>query len=71
VKVLLDEMLPVGVGELLPGHDVSTAAYAGLPAVPNGEVIGRAVVADFDAFVTLDRGIRQQPNLRGMASRSC
>lgn len=28
MKVLLGEMLPIGVRELLPGHDVSTAAYA-------------------------------------------
>jgi hypothetical protein len=39
VKVLLDEMLPIGARELLPGHDVSTAAYAGLAGVPNGELI--------------------------------
>jgi len=29
VKIRLDEMLPIGVRELLTGHDVSTAGYAG------------------------------------------
>lgn len=63
MKVLLDEMLPIGVRELLPGHDVSTAAYAGLAGVPNGELIRRAVAAGFDVIVSLDRGIPRQQNL--------
>lgn len=60
MKVLLDEMLPIGVRELLPGHVVSTAAYAGLP---NGELIDRAVAAGFDVIMSLDRGIPHQQNL--------
>lgn len=63
MKVLLDEMLPIDVRELLPGHDVSTAAYAELAGVPNGELIRRAVAAGFDVIVSLDRGIPQQQNL--------
>ncbi len=39
MKVLLDEMLPIGVRELLPGHNVFTAAHAGLAGIPNGEMI--------------------------------
>ena len=64
MKVLLDEMLPIGVRELLPGHEVSTAGYAGLAGLPNGELIRRAVEASFDVIVTLDRGIPQQQNVR-------
>jgi hypothetical protein len=63
VKVLLDEMLPIGVRELLPGHDVSTAAYVGLAGISNGEMIKRAIAAGFDVIVTLDRGIPHQQNL--------
>lgn len=63
MKVLLDEMLPIGVRELLPSHDVSTAAYAGLAGLPNGELIDRAVAAGFDVLVSLDRGILYQQNL--------
>lgn len=63
MKVLLDEMLPIGVRELLPGHEVSTAAYAGLAGLSNGELIRRAVEASFEVIVTLDRGIPLQQNL--------
>ena len=61
MKVLLDEMLPIGVRG--SGHDVSTAGYAGLAGLPNGELISRAVAAGFDVIVSLDRGIPQQQNL--------
>ena len=63
MKVLLDEMLPIGVRELLPGHDVSTAAYADLAGLPNGELIDRAVAAGFNVVVSLDRGIPHQQDL--------
>jgi hypothetical protein len=63
LRVLLDEMLPTGVRELLPGHDVVTVAYAGFAGLPNGELISRAVGAGFDVIVTLDRGIEHQQNL--------
>ena len=43
MKVILDEMLPIGLRELLPAHDVVTAAYAGLAGIPNGELISRAI----------------------------
>jgi hypothetical protein len=56
-------MLPIGVRELLPGHDLSTAAYAGLAGLPNGELIERAAEAGFDVIVSLDRGIPHQQNL--------
>lgn len=63
MKVLLDEMLPVGVRELLPSHDVYTAAYVGLAGVSNGELIRRAIDAGFEVVVSLDRGIPHQQNL--------
>lgn len=63
MKVLLDEMLPIGVRELLPGHEVSTASFAGLAGLPNGELIRRAVEAGLEVIVSLDRGIPQQQNL--------
>lgn len=63
MKVLLDEMLPVGVRELLPDHEVVTASYAQLSGIPNGEMIDGAVAAAFDVIVTLDVGIPFQQNL--------
>ena len=63
MKVLLDEMLPIGLRELLTEHDVVTAGYAGLAGIPNGQMIEGAIAADFDVILTLDRGIQHQQNL--------
>lgn len=63
MKVLLDEMLPIGVRNLLPQHDVTTAGYAGLAGLANGELIRRAVASGYDVIVSLDRGIPKQQNL--------
>ncbi len=63
MRVLLDEMLPIGVREFLPSHEVYSAAYAGLAGISNGEMIRRAIDAGFDVIVTLDRGIPRQQNL--------
>ncbi len=63
MKVQLDEMLPIGLRELLPAHDVVTAAYAGLAGIPNGDLISRAIAAGFGVIVTLDLGIPYQQNL--------
>jgi len=63
LRVLLDEMLPIGIRDLLPTHEVQSAAFAGLAGLSNGEMIRRAVAAGFEAIVTLDRGIPHQQNL--------
>ena len=63
MKVLLDEMLPIGVREFLPSHEVESASHAGLAGISNGEMIRRAIDAGFDVIVTLDRGISHQQNL--------
>ncbi len=63
MKVLLDEMLPIGVRDFLPEHEVVTAAYAGLAGVSNGVMITRAQEEGFDVIVSLDRGIPHQQNL--------
>ncbi len=42
MKVLLDEMLPVGVADLLADHRVTTAKAAGYAGLTNGELIRQA-----------------------------
>ncbi len=39
MKVLLDEMLPVGVADLLADHQVTTAKAADYAGLTNGELI--------------------------------
>ena len=48
----------------MTGHDVSTAAEAGLGAVTNGYLL-KAAEGRFDVLVTTDQNIRYQQNLTG------
>jgi len=63
VKVLLDEMLPVGVAELLADHQVTTAKAAGYTGFTNGELIRQAEQARYDVLVTADRNMPAQQNI--------
>ncbi|MEX2548547.1 MAG: hypothetical protein WD830_12295 [Chloroflexota bacterium] len=66
MRILLDEMLPIGLRELLPEQDVVTAQFAGLAGLPNGELLRQAIALGFDLLLTQDRGIPQQQNLAGL-----
>jgi predicted nuclease of predicted toxin-antitoxin system len=64
VRVLLDENLPVEFATLLQGHEVQTVSGLRWQGLKNGELLERAV-GRFDAFVTMDRNIKQQQVLAG------
>lgn len=62
MRVLLDECVPEAFAEILVGHDVFAVSKLGWSGITNGELLDRAVEKQFDAFVTLDKGIPyQQP----------
>jgi hypothetical protein len=63
VKVLLDEMLPVGVARLLPGHDVTTVQQAGFKGLANGILLQHAVSGGYDVLLTADRSLPAQQNI--------
>jgi hypothetical protein len=63
VRIVLDEMLPVGVAELLPDHEVVTAKAAGYGGLTNGELLRRAVEDGFIVLLTADRNLPAQQNL--------
>lgn len=63
MKVLLDEMLPAAVAELLPEEDVTTARAAGYGGLSNGELIRRATDDGFDVLLTADRNLPAQQNI--------
>jgi len=71
VKVLLDEMLPIGVREFFPSHEVYSAAHAGFAGISNGEMIRRAIAASFDVVVSPDRGIPPSRTWSSTGSASC
>lgn len=62
-KILLDECIPRPLARYLPGHYVRTASQMGWASIVNGELIELAE-ADFEVFITVDKGILYQQNLR-------
>ena len=61
-KILLDECIPRPLAQYLPAHDVRTTPQMGWASISNGELIELAE-ADFDVFITVDKGILYQQNL--------
>jgi hypothetical protein len=61
----MDECVPRKLANQLPGHEVQTVPEAGLAGTSNGELLRLAELAGFEAFLTIDRGIEYQQNLRG------
>lgn len=65
MRVLLDESLPVDFAAELKGHDVQTVRDQGWTGLLNGELLRRARER-FDVFVTMDRNLPHQQNLRAI-----
>lgn len=67
MKVLLDECLPRKIKHHLPGHECSTVPEAGWAGKKNGELLFLAEMSGFQVFLTLDRGVEYEQNLKGRA----
>lgn len=65
MRILLDENFPADFARLLVGHEVSTVHSFGWSGVKNGELLRRARSA-CDVFVTLDRNLEFQQNIRAL-----
>jgi hypothetical protein len=61
-KIPLDECIPRPLAQYLPEHYVRTVPQMGWASISNGELIELAE-ADFDVFISLDKGILYQQNL--------
>lgn len=69
MRVLLDENVPRKLRHrLAPEHEAATVQEHGWAGRVNGALL-RAADAEFDAFVTLDRGIEYQQDLSGLTIR--
>ncbi len=64
MRVLLDECVPRKFVRDVSGHEVVTVPEAGFAGKSNGELLALAEQAGFEVFLTLDRGIEYQINLR-------
>ena len=61
-KVLLDECIPRPLSQSLEGHIVRTVPEMGWASVSNGALI-KLAEAQFEVFITVDKGILYQQNL--------
>ena len=69
MRVLLDENVPRKLKYRFgPGFEVSTVQECGWSGLENGSLL-RAADSQFDAFVTLDRGLVFQQDLSGLSLR--
>ena len=64
MKVLVDECVPLKLVRLLTGHEFTTALEKGWGSFKNGRLLTLAEPA-FDSFLTCDRNIQYQQNLKG------
>ncbi len=65
MQILLDNNAPRGLIRALTGHTVTEARERGWAAWENGDLLQAAEEAGFDVFVTSDKNIKYQQNLRG------
>ena len=65
MRVLLDEQLPLDLAALLEGHSASTVVGRGWAGIKNGDLL-RRMGDDYDAFLTMDRGIEFQQNIAAL-----
>ena len=63
MKVLFDECIPSALRMSCTGMEVKTAQQLGWGRLKNGDLLARAE-GTFDAFVTADKNLRYQQNLR-------
>ena len=69
MRVLLDENVPRKLKyRLAPEHEAQTVQEVGWSGLLNGALL-RAADAEFDAFVTLDRGLAYQQDLSALTLR--
>ena len=65
MRLLLDESVPVGVRDQLPGHSIRTVPEMGWAGLGNGDLLTAAEKAGFEALVTGDRNLIRQQNMAG------
>lgn len=66
MKILLDECVPARLARSLAAHSVTTVQKRGWAGVKNGKLLALAE-KEFDVFVTVDRNLSRQQDLRSFA----
>jgi predicted nuclease of predicted toxin-antitoxin system len=65
LRILIDESLPRQLKQMLIGDDAFTVQEMGWAGITNGELLTKAE-RDFDAFLTADKNLRHQQNVKGL-----
>lgn len=65
MKILFDQGVPVPLRQELPELDVTTAYREGWGNLGNGELLTAAEKAGVTVFLTTDKSLRYQQNLKG------
>ncbi len=66
MKILLDESLPEQLAKELGDHEVLTVSQMGWKGKKNGELIQLIQKEEFQAFITVDKNLRYQQNLKNL-----
>lgn len=64
MKILIDENIDVGFKDYFTGYDIQTVHDLGWQSKQNGELMKLTNDAGFDYFITLDKNIKHQQNLK-------
>ena len=64
MKILFDECIPRKFKNSFPDHECRTVAEEGLSGRKNGELLRLAEAAKFEVFISIDRGLEYEQNLR-------
>jgi hypothetical protein len=67
MRLLLDECMPRRFGRALTEHEVESVQSMQWRGVKNGALLQRIRNHSFDVFITIDRGIPSQQNLRDLS----
>jgi hypothetical protein len=64
MRLLLDECIPRKLKNSLQSHECRSVSEEGWAGKKNGELLSLAEDSGFQVFLTIDRGIEYQQNLR-------
>lgn len=64
MKILIDESLPRYVLQILQGYNAYTVQFMGWSGIKNGVLLGLATQQQFNVFLTADKNLRYQQNLK-------
>ena len=64
MRLLLDENLDWRLGRDLFDHQVESVPLIGWAGIENGELLRKAIEAEFDVLVTMDSNMVHQQNIR-------